>query len=268
MIDRGKHNLLGVLVNAMDYEAAVERIVAAARDRRAFSVTALAVHGVMTGATDPIHRYRLNSFDLVLPDGQPVRWALNLLYRVALADRVYGPTLMLRLCERAAAEGLPVFLYGSAEAVVSQLHDSLLLRFPGLKIAGRMPSLFRRAQGSEQERIAGEIERSGARIVFVGLGCPRQEVWAYESRSRLHMPAVAIGAAFDFHAGRLPQAPQYLQRYGLEWLFRLIQEPGRLWRRYLLLNPYYMFLVALQAAGIRRVSPANSQAPAEPMNFA
>jgi len=250
MIDSGKYNLLGILINAIDYEAAVERIIAAARQRQPLAVSALAVHGVMTGVMDPEQRYRLNQLDMVVPDGQPVRWALNMLYRVNLVDRVYGPTLTLKVCERAAIEKLPIYFYGSRASVLKQLCRNLQQRFPGLVIAGAHPSLFRQLTEEEQLEIAASIKCSGAAITFVGLGCPRQEVWVYEHRDILSMPSLAVGAAFDFHAGTLPQAPVLLQRYGLEWSFRLVQEPRRLWHRYLLLNPLYLTLVLAQFFGL------------------
>ena len=268
MIDHGERNLLGVLLNAVDYEAAVDKVIVAAQERRHFAATALAVHGVMCGALDAVHRCRLNALDLRVPDGQPVRWGLNLLHGVRLADRVYGPTLMLRICERAASAGLPIFLYGSRSEVLQPLAQRLCQRFPGLQVAGMQPSRFRRVTAAEQREIAGSIDSSGARITFVGLGCPRQEVWVYENRSLVAMPVIAVGAAFDFHAGGVRQAPGIMQRVGLEWLFRLVLEPRRLWRRYLLLNPYYLFLLALQAMGLRRTAATDCVPPGEPLYYA
>ncbi|GAC1538628.1 MAG: WecB/TagA/CpsF family glycosyltransferase [Herpetosiphon sp.] len=261
MIDKGKHNVLGVCVNAIDYEAAVTQIVTAARLHQPLSVSALAVHGVMTGVQDEVHRYRLNHFDLIVPDGQPVRWALNALHKTGLRDRVYGPTLTLKVLERAAGEELPIYLYGSRQVVLDALQKRLITQFPHLKIAGSRPSLFRRVSTAEKQQIAQEIKASGAAITFVGLGCPRQEVWAYEYRDVLQMPVLAVGAAFDFHAGTLAQAPPTLQKYGLEWLFRLAREPKRLWRRYMLLNPVYVMLLLLQATGLRRFDTATIHAP-------
>jgi N-acetylglucosaminyldiphosphoundecaprenol N-acetyl-beta-D-mannosaminyltransferase len=259
VIDAGKRNVVGVMVDAIDYEAVVERIIGAAHERRSMSVSALAVHGVMTGVLDPAHRYRLNHLDLVVPDGQPVRWALNGLYKTRLTDRVYGPTLTLKLCETAAAESLPVYFYGSQPNVLYELSRNLCERFPNLKIAGSQPSRFRPLSASEKLEVAQSIVDSGAQLTFVGLGCPRQEVWAYEYRDLLPMPIIAVGAAFDFHAQTLPQAPEHLQRAGLEWFYRLAREPRRLWRRYLLLNPYFSWLIFLQAA---RLKSFDSPAPA------
>jgi exopolysaccharide biosynthesis WecB/TagA/CpsF family protein len=252
MVDKGKYNLLGILINAIDYDAAVNRVLTAAHHCQPLTLSALAVHGVMTGVLDAEQRYRLNHLDIVVPDGQPVRWALNLLYHLGLNERVYGPTLMLRICEQASLEGLPIFLYGSRPQVLQQLCHNLQRRFPRLIIAGVQPSQFRRLTAEEQQAIAAHIRTSRAAITFVGLGCPRQEVWAYEHRDLLSMPIIAVGAAFDFHAGLLPQAPPTLQRLGLEWSFRLWQEPRRLWRRYFLLNPLYVSLLLAQLARLRR----------------
>ncbi|NJL87113.1 MAG: WecB/TagA/CpsF family glycosyltransferase [Leptolyngbyaceae cyanobacterium SM1_1_3] len=255
MINQGKHSVLGIEVSAIDYEAAVSQIMQAAVSGQPLTVSALAVHGVMTGVLDPEQGYRLNHLDLVVPDGQPVRWALNWLHQTQLSDRVYGPTLMLQVCDRAAQAGLPVYFYGSRPEVLEALIQNLQARFPRLPVVGSQPSYFRQVSTQEMSAIAATIQASGAKIVFAGLGCPRQEVWAYEYRDRLSMPILAIGAAFDFHAGRLSQAPGWMQKRGLEWLFRLSQEPGRLWQRYLLLNPLYLWLLLLQLLGLRPSTP-------------
>ncbi len=262
MRDLGKKNVIGVLIDAVDYEASVDFVLRAARKRRGAAISALAVHGVMTGVLDAAHKYRLNRFDLLVPDGQPVRWVLNWLYGAALSDRVYGPNLTLKVCERAAAESESIFLYGSTAEILSALQRSLKQRFPGIRIAGSEPSRFRRLTAGEKMALADRIVSSGASITLVGLGCPRQESFAYEFRDALSMPILAVGAAFPFIAGRMAQAPPWMQDRGLEWLFRLCAEPGRLWRRYLYLNPAYLFLVALQATGLSRFG-TEGQAPIE-----
>ena len=267
MIDRGKHNVLGIMIDAVDYEAAVARIVDAAKHQRPLSVSALAVHGLMTGTLDPVHCYRLNSFDMLAPDGQPVRWALNRMHGTWLPDRVYGPQLMLETCQRAADEQLSVFLFGGSTELLVALQRRLTERFPQLRIAGTRASRFRRLTEMERVELVGEIRSSGAAITFVGLGCPRQEVWAYEFRDALSMPILAVGAAFNFHAGLQPQAPPVLQDFGLEWCFRLISEPGRLWRRYLLLNPLYVGMLCLQLFGLRTFDPRNAQPPNEELLY-
>ncbi len=267
MIDHGKQNVLGVGIDAVDYDAAVERIIAAARAKEGFAVSALAVHGVMTGALDSEHRHRLNNLDLVVPDGQPVRWAVRWLYGVDLPDRVYGPELTLRVCRRAADEGMPIYLYGSQKGVLRQFASNLQRQYPGLKIAGSQPSRFRQVSAEEQAAIAEEIVSSGASIVLVGLGCPRQETWVFENRDLIPMPSMAVGAAFDFHAGTVSQAPEWLQRRGLEWLYRFVQEPRRLWRRYMYLNPLFLLLVALQVARLRSFALDDTISPSSELRY-
>lgn len=264
MINRGKFPVLGVNVHAVDYEAAVKSIVDAAEAGRPFSVSALAVHGVMTGAQDPVHARRLNGLELVVPDGQPVRWALQWLHGQRLTDRVYGPNLTLFTAKALAEKGLGVYLYGSTGPVLARFAENLSRRFPGLVVSGQEPSRFRRLDAAEKRAVIDRIRASGAKAVFVGLGCPRQEVWAFEYKEALRMPILAVGAAFDFHAGTLPQAPKFLQDRGLEWLFRLVQEPGRLWRRYLILNPLYLWGIARQKLGLR-VIPVRGPDGSEPV---
>ena len=254
-MDPSKRNILGVLVDACDYSAATEQIINAARQRRHFAVTAIAVHGIMEGVSDRALCRQLNSFDLVTPDGQPVRWALNLLYGAGLKERVYGPDLALWVLADAAQQNLPVYLYGSTRNTLNRLVAALHRRYPTLEIAGSEPSKFRGAKPGEAEEIAQRITASGARLVLVGLGCPRQERFAYAMRPLLHMPLLAIGAAFSYHAGELPTPPLWMQRNALEWLWRLGNEPKRLWRRYALANPAFLALLGAQKARVWRVAP-------------
>jgi N-acetylglucosaminyldiphosphoundecaprenol N-acetyl-beta-D-mannosaminyltransferase len=240
------------LVDDADYDGVAERVLAGARARRPMAVSALAVHGVVAAHGDPMLRARLNRFDLVVPDGQPVRWALRLLHRSRLDDRVYGPELTRRLLTAASAEGLPVYFYGSTSENVEAIGRRLPALYPQLVVAGIEPSAFRAVTEAEQDRIAQRITASGARMVFVGLGCPRQERFAYAMRDRLDVPILAVGAAFDYFAGTLNEPPMFVQDRGLQWLWRLCQEPRRLWRRYLLLNPAFLSLLAAQRAGLWR----------------
>jgi exopolysaccharide biosynthesis WecB/TagA/CpsF family protein len=254
MVNQGKRNIIGILIDAVDYEGATEFVLCAAREKRGIAVSALAVHGLMTGVLDRVQKFRLNHFDLVVPDGQPVRWAVNRLHGTGLLSPVIGRNLTSKLCARAVAEGLPVYFYGSTPEVLCSLRESLEEKFPGIRIAGMECSKFRRLEPEEKTIIAAAIRDSGASMVFVGLGCPRQEIFAYEFREILSMPILAVGAAFPFLAGKLPEAPQWMQDAGLEWFFRLASEPKRLWRRYVLLNPTYMVLVILQALGFSNFS--------------
>lgn len=267
MIDLGKRSVLGIGVNAIDYEAAVAKVIEAGKQRQPMSVTALAVHGVMTGVSDKAHKYRLNQFDLVCPDGQPVRWALNRIHGCGLNDRVYGPELTLRLCEAAAKEGVPVFLFGATQEMLDEFAVQLCEKFEGLKIAGKRASQFRTISPEERDDLAKEVNESGAGICFVGLGCPRQEIFAYEMREHISMPLIAVGAAFAFHAGMLEQAPSWMQRNGLEWLFRLTREPKRLWRRYSTTNPAFATLALLQKLGLYRARTDNGTEPTDEILF-
>ncbi len=261
MIDLGKKNVLGVLINAIDYEAAVDKLINAAKKKQLLTCTCLAVHGVMTGVLDPAQQYRLNQFDLTTPDGQPVRWALAWLYHIKLPDRVYGPTLMLKICEKAEQEALPIYLYGSRKTVIEALERNLRTLFPRLIIVGKEPSRFRCASDQEKQEIIQKIKQSGAALTFVGMGCPRQEVWIYEYKTEFSMPLVAVGASFDFHAGNMPQAPESMQKVGLEWLFRLYKEPKRLWKRYLFLNPLFLWYMFLQITSLKIIDPKRARKP-------
>jgi len=263
MIWYGKKNILGILVDAVDYEAAVEQITQAAKEHRRLAVSAAAVHGVMEGVFNHEQKFRLNHFDLITPDGQPVRWALKILHGVKLADRVYGPNLTIRICDRAEKENLGVYFYGNTPEVLSALRSNLERRFPCLRIAGMEPSKFRSLSHQERDGVALRIRESGASLVFVGLGTPRHDVWAYEYREILCLPIVAVGGAFGVLAGKVPQAPEWMQDRGLEWLFRLWSEPRRLWRRYLLLSPIYAVLLGLQALGLVRFAVEGRQPTGE-----
>lgn len=192
---------------------------------------------------------------MVVPDGQPVRWALLGLYGKELPDRVYGPNLTLRVAQEFAERGLSIYLYGSKQETLNKFAKNLTEAFPGLTIVGVEPSKFRRLNEFERVELVERIKASKANAVFLGLGCPRQEVWAYEYRNLLNLPILAVGAAFDFHAGTVSQAPKVMQDFGLEWLYRLSQEPKRLWQRYIILNPLYVWNILLQSLGLRRYQP-------------
>lgn len=194
---------------------------------------------------------------LAVPDGQPLVWALRLLGH-RRATRVYGPDLMEKTCARCAQKGIPVYLYGGRSPEALRLLESRLReRFPGLPIAGGFSPPFRQLDAAEREQVAGEINRSGAQIVWVGTGQPKQELWMHRMRPLLAAPLlVGVGAAFDFHAGIVSQAPRWMRRAGLEWCYRLSREPRRLWRRYLTQNPRFIAAFARQWLGARRAPRA------------
>jgi len=200
----------------------------------------------MESQEDPELREAVLASDFTVPDGQPLVWAMNLLGH-NLSSRVYGPDLMERACERAALTGRRFFLYGGREAALQTLRDELPQRYPGLRVVGARPGPFRALSPEEAETIAGELNAAEPDVIWVGLGVPLQEKFMAAMRDRLDAPVlVGVGAAFDFHAGLKRQAPDSLQRLGLEWAFRLVQEPRRLWRRYLRYNPRFVLGFARQ----------------------
>jgi N-acetylglucosaminyldiphosphoundecaprenol N-acetyl-beta-D-mannosaminyltransferase len=212
-------------------------------------LTAAAVNLVMSAHDDQATKRAVLGATLAVPDGQPLVWALRLLGH-ARATRVYGPDLMAAYCAHAASTGTSIYLYGGrSEQALELLETRLSERFPGLQIAGAWSPPFRPLTAEEQARVVREIEASGAQVVWVGTGQPKQELWMHEMRPRLAAPLlVGVGAAFDFHAGIVSQAPAWMQRGGLEWLYRLTREPKRLWRRYASQNPRFIVGFARQWA--------------------
>ena len=236
-----KFDVFGVGISATTYSDATAAILKAAEERIGAVVSAHAVHALITFSASQPLRDMANTFEMITPDGQPVRWALNRLHGARLADRVYGPSLTLHLCEAAAERGVPIYLYGGAnDDVLRKLQANLLFKYPKLNIAGAYSPPFRPLSAEEADRLVEEINASGAGIVFIGLGCPKQDEFAHAFRDRIHAVLVCVGAAFDFHAGIKGSAPAWMQRRGLEWLYRLVQEPRRLWKRYLVTNSIYV----------------------------
>jgi len=219
------------------------------------------VHGIVTALKAPAFRTALNGADVVTPDGMPVVWAMRS-FGISTQERVYGPTLMLELCRQAAALGHRVFLYGARTETLESLSNRLCARFPGLCIAGTYSPPFRPLTPEEDASCIRMIQESGADLVFVGLSTPKQEAWMVSHRDSLPGTVlIGVGAAFDFHAGRVKQAPAWMQKRGLEWLFRLCMEPGRLWRRYLLETPVFLPLWALQRVGLVRFRTPSLPSP-------
>jgi exopolysaccharide biosynthesis WecB/TagA/CpsF family protein len=253
-----KVDLFGVGVSVTDYDEAASTILQAAGQRTPGIVSCHAVHAIVTTSRDPSLRDQVNTFDMVTPDGQPVRWALNLLYGTRLAERIYGPELMLRLCRGAAEAGIPIYLYGGTPDVAERIQTNLLRLYPKLAIAGYEAPPFRPLSPEEDQAVVERMNRSGAGLVFIGLGCPKQDLFAYAHRESIRAVQVCVGAAFDFHAGVKKMAPGWMQRRGLEWLYRLSQEPGRLWQRYLVTNSLFlMSLVKALTRGRRRTGPGS-----------
>ena len=246
--------LLGIPLALTDYEETMAWIDAMVAEQRRGYVCVAAVHTVMVCQEDRALRDAVLGSSLTVPDGQPLVWAMNML-GYDLSSRVYGPELMARCCERSAHTGTRMYLYGGRnQGALVQLALNLRQRYPGLKIVGGYSPPYRELTDEERGKVAEEINRSKADVVWVGIGVPKQEKWMAQMREALEAPVlIGVGAAFDFHAGLIPQAPNHLQAVGLEWAYRLAHEPRRLWRRYLRYNPRFVIAFARQYAGhVRR----------------
>ena len=237
--ERRGGRVLDSFIDALDWDAALARIETWAHRHESRYVAICNVHSVVTASRDKAFRDVLAASDMATPDGAPVAWMLR---RRGFAGqpRVNGPDLMEKLCARAADSGLKVFFYGSAEATLERLSAALQQHFPGLQIVGAHAPPFRPLSEEEDASDVRRINDSGAQIVFVGLGCPKQEAWMKAHRGRVNGVMIGVGAAFDYHAGTIRRAPHWMRDVGLEWLHRLASEPGRLWRRYLVTNTLFV----------------------------
>ena len=246
-------DLLNVAVAVTDYAQALDVIDRHLASREPGYLCVCNVHTVMASAEDPELRSALGGSLLNVPDGMPLVWAINALGN-SLSDRVYGPELMWRACARAAVSGRRFYLYGGRDQdALAQLAESLRASHPGLKIAGGYCPPHRPLTAEERDAVIEEINDARPDVVWVGIGVPKQEKWMAQMRPHLEAPVlIGVGAAFDFHAGLVPQAPRWLQDAGLEWAYRVVQEPGRLWRRYLRYNPRFVAAFAVQLVRHRR----------------
>ena len=253
-----KQSVVGVGISKVSYASVVATVrdwIALRREAGhapARYITVTSVHGIVTSRQDPEVRRILNEASIATPDGMPVVWAMRSLGAMD-QQRVYGPTLMLEMCRDAAANGHKIFLYGSSPECLEKLQANLRAKFPSIDIVDAYSPPFRPLTPEEDAEIVERIQASGAEIVFVGISTPKQEKWMSAHLDSLPGAVmVGVGAAFDFHAGLLRQAPAWMQRNGLEWFFRLVVEPKRLWRRYVLETPRFLPLWALQRLGLLR----------------
>ena len=251
-VDLQQRYVLGQRLDATDYADATARVIDWANRGESRYVCLSNVHMVMQGWDDPNFRQIINAADLITTDGVPLVWCLRAL-GLPSAVRVYGPDLTLHVCATAAQQQLAIGLYGGTAQSLKEFAALLQSRFPAIEIACSIAPPFRPLTEAEDATYTKQLAESGARILFVGIGCPKQEIWMSEHRGRLNMPMLGVGAAFDFHAGRVKQAPAWLQAIGLEWLFRLLMEPRRLWRRYAWHNPrFVLFFIGQLLRGRRR----------------
>lgn len=237
--------LLGMRVDATSYRDATDRVLAWAKAGESRYVAVATVNNVMHSVDDASFRKVMNASDLVTPDGVPLVWGLRAL-RVGRASRVYGPQLTPHVLRAAERDRIPVGFYGGTQDVLDALLTRVREDFPALPVAFAFAPPFRPLTGEEDEQVTRDIDASGARILFVGIGCPKQERWMAAHRPFVRAVMLGVGAAFDFLAGSKRQAPALMQRLGLEWLFRLVSEPRRLWRRYLRQNPRFLVLFGRQ----------------------
>lgn len=244
-------NILGVGVSAINLALALRTIDAWIAQRDPHYVCVTTVHGIMESQSDHALRQIHNRAGMVTPDGMPLVW-LSRLMGCGEVDRVYGPDLMLAVCERSVEKGYRHFLYGGAAGVAESLATRLQAQFRGLQVVGIDAPPFRPLTAAEDQAAAERLNAAQPDIIWVGIGTPKQERWMAAHIGRLTAPVlIGVGAAFDFHAGLKRQAPRWIQRNGLEWLFRLTMEPQRLWRRYLINNPWFLWLVLFQLLGKR-----------------
>lgn len=245
--ERDTGSVLGAHIDVLSWDAALNRLLGWAHARESRYVTICNVHVVVSASRDAAYREIINGSDMATPDGAPVAWMLR---RQGFANqpRISGPDLMWALCERAASESLPVVCYGSTEATLGLLETRLRAAFPALPMTMESPP-FRALTAEEDAAAVDKINDCGAGIVFVGLGCPKQERWMAEHRGRINAVMIGVGAAFDFHAGTVQRAPAWMRDNGLEWLHRLASEPGRLWKRYLVTNTLFILGAARQLLG-------------------
>jgi N-acetylglucosaminyldiphosphoundecaprenol N-acetyl-beta-D-mannosaminyltransferase len=245
LIEGNYRRILNTRINATSYQAACDLIQHWATTQTSCYIVPANVHVVMTAYWHRTYQTVLNNAALVTPDGMPLVWALRLL-GIQQQPRVYGPDLMLAWCEQAAQLSLPIYLYGGTERVLAKLQAHLHQQYPTLTIAGTCAPPFRPLTLAEEDADIEHIKQSGAKVVFIGLGCPKQEQWMYRQRGKFPGVMIGVGAAFNFFSGEVSQAPRWMMRFGLEWLYRFSQEPKRLWKRYLINNPAFVALFGLQ----------------------
>jgi N-acetylglucosaminyldiphosphoundecaprenol N-acetyl-beta-D-mannosaminyltransferase len=244
---------LGVRLDAVQIPDVISKIEDWTRESgRCHFIAVANVHVLMEAQHSPVFKTALDSADLCVPDGMPLVW-IGRLRGYPLKRRVYGPDLLLDFCSETNAKGYRHFFYGGAPGVPEALAAKLKRQFPMLGVAGTYSPPFRPLTPEEDAQVVEMINGAAADILWVGLGCPKQELWMYEHRHQLRVPVlVGVGQAFDLHAGRLQQAPVWMREHGLEWLFRLFKEPQRLWRRYILYGSEFILYVALELLGLRK----------------
>ena len=240
--------VIGAKIHSTSYISATEKINLWSRASESRYICAANVHMVMEAHDSSEYKKTINNADIVTPDGMPLVWMLRLKGHKE-QQRVYGPTLMLHVLKMAERENIPVGFYGGDVDTSTMLVERMQAQYPRLHIAYAFSPPFHELSSDEDAEIVGRIRKSGIKILFVALGCPKQECWMAEHRDKIPVVMLGVGAAFDFHAGKKAQSPAWMQRLGLEWLFRLVHEPRRLWKRYLYHNTRFVFLALADLLG-------------------
>jgi exopolysaccharide biosynthesis WecB/TagA/CpsF family protein len=247
-----RQRLFNVNYAVLDYSEASDLIINKALAGKSYGVSALAVHGLIESVSNVEFRENLDKIDMIVPDGQPVRWALNHFRNTGLKDRVAGPILTKHVLAKADKLGLRVYLYGSTLPTLQKIEQHFKKKYPNITICGYHVDRFRDATDEEDQQDIEKINASKSHLVLVGRGCPRQEKWVANHVGKIDSPMMAIGAAFDFMAGNIKHAPHWMQKAGLEWFYRLVQNPKKLWKRYLVTNSYFVYLIILCKLGIKK----------------
>lgn len=248
---RSRATILGAQIDALSWDRTVAQIILWTRRGESRYVCLCNVHSVVTANLDAEFRSVINGADMATPDGMPVAWSLSRL-GFPHQERINGPDLMWRMCEHAARSGTKLFFYGSSTQTLAYLEIKIRAAFPAARIVGMVSPPYRTLSAEEDDAMIEQINKSGAGLVFVGLGCPKQEFWMAAQRGKIQAVMLGVGAAFDYHAGTLRRAPNWMQQCGLEWFYRLCQEPRRLWRRYLLTNAIFVIGMARQLLARRK----------------
>lgn len=239
--DKGRHDILGMRVTVTSLHRATERVIQLSGSGVGSYVCAANVHMCMEAYRDGVFQAVVNSAALVVPDGKPLMWWMRS-FGIDEAQQVRGPDLFLSVCDKASQSDIPIALYGAASETLDRLQKYLIDRYPDLNIVCAISPPFKPLTEVEQDGFLDQIRASGAKILFVGLGCPKQENWMAANVVKLDLAMLGVGAAFDFFSGDKQVAPEWMRQAGLEWLHRLFSEPGRLWKRYLINNPYFVCL--------------------------
>ena len=245
--DHMRYKVLAAMISAVRPAVVIDQVLEMVRSGLRGSIHVCTVHTMLECVDNSRLAAIVNQSTLAVPDGMPLVWLGRKAFPQANVQRCYGPDLMLSICEAGIANGVKHCFYGGTSEVLAKLEDNLKTRFPDIRIVASIAPPFRELTPEEQQSVETRINAAAPDIVWVGLGTPKQDLWMGQMREKLDAPVlIAVGAAFNFHAGVVPQAPRWMQRTGLEWFYRLCKEPRRLWKRYLLGNPRFLWLLCKQ----------------------